>query len=74
MVVGQRPDLNQKWTPLVEPRNVPQKLINEVSRRTWRTTELIARYFGRWPQTKIIPTSMGKIFNNLVQFNANVEY
>ena len=30
--------------------------INEVSRttRTTTTTQVITRYFGRWPQTKII--------------------
>ena len=29
------------------------ELINEVSRTT-RTTQVITRYFGCWPQTKII--------------------
>ena len=28
--------------------------INEVSRTTRTTTQVITRYFGRWPQTKII--------------------
>ena len=45
--------------------------INEVSRTTRTTTQVITRYFGRWPQTKIQPriTTTGVIPRSLAADN-----
>ena len=55
LVLGLRPDLNQKCTLEVCLRGVAQKNNNYYVSRTSkrRTTQVMTRPFGRWPKTRI---------------------